>query len=198
MQYKYIFSNNKPVFCCFWQVVIEQTRFLSVISNCTFRRKKKLFVIAGLPNIFTLIIFCTIRFYEYTSFFFVILWCVVTWIIERLDRKLMSQGLISYRHRRLVVSCSKMALNGFIIVKILWRNDGENVGQTSRKVGFVCLHVVLFRSFYCYFNFWCMFSLRLLSYGDGNPSKPHLNLRGKHFLFFCICRCLWENCVPKI
>ena len=80
----------------------------------------------------------------------------------------------------------------------VWRNDGENVGQTSRKVAFVRLHVVLFRSFYCYFNFWCMFSLRLLSYGDGNPSKPHLNLRGKHFLFFCICRCLWENCVPKI
>ena len=122
----------------------------------------------------------------------------MTWIIERLDRKLMSQGLISYRHRRLVVSCSKMALVGFIVVKILWRNDGENVGQTSRKVGFVCLHVVLFRSFYCYFNFWCMFSLRLLSYGDGNPSKSHLNLRGKHFFFFCICRCLWKNCVPKI
>ena len=26
----------------------------------------------------------------------------------------------------------------------------------------------------CYF-------LRLLSYGDGDPSKPHLNLQGKHF-----------------
>ena len=41
----------------------------SFISSCTFRRKKKLFVIPGLPNIFTLITFCTIRFYEYTSFF---------------------------------------------------------------------------------------------------------------------------------
>ena len=30
------------------------------------------------------------------------------------------------------------------------------------------------------------FSLRLLSYGDGDPLKPHLNLRGKHFfLLFC-------------
>ena len=154
-----------------------------------------------MPNILTLIIYCTIQFYEYTSFF-VILRCVVAWIIERLDRKLTSQGLISYRHRRLVVSCSKMALDGSIISEnSVWRNDGENVGQTSRKVGFVFLHVVLFRRFYCYFNFWCMFSLHLLSYGDGNPSKPHLNsnLRGKHFLFFFwICRCLWENCVPKI
>ena len=29
----------------------------------------------------------------------------------------------------------------------LWRNDGENVAQTSRNAGFVCLHIVLFRSF---------------------------------------------------
>ena len=44
------------------------------------------------------------------------------------------------------------------------------------------------------------FSLRLSSYGDGNPSKPHLNLRGKHFLLlFCvICPCFRETCVPKI
>jgi len=52
------------------------------------------------------------------------------WIIERLDRKLMSRGLISYR--RLVVSCSKMALNGSIIVEIcdetiakMWRQPVE-------------------------------------------------------------------------
>ena len=40
--------------------------------------------------------------------------------------------------------------------------------------------------------FGVSFSLRLLSYGDGDPSKPHLNLRGKHFLLlFCvICPCL--------
>ena len=36
--------------------------------------------------------------------------------MERLDRKLMSRGLISYR--RLVVSCCKMALDGSIIVEI--------------------------------------------------------------------------------
>ena len=49
---------------------------------------------------------------------------------ERLDRKLMSRGLISYR--RLVVSCSKMALDGSIIVEIcdetiakMWRKPVE-------------------------------------------------------------------------
>ena len=35
VQYKYIFSNNKPVFCCFWQVVIEQTRFVSTVFLCS-------------------------------------------------------------------------------------------------------------------------------------------------------------------
>ena len=52
------------------------------------------------------------------------------WIIERLDRKLMSRGLISYR--RLVGSCSKMALDGSIIVEIcdetmakMWRKPVE-------------------------------------------------------------------------
>ena len=51
-------------------------------------------------------------------------------MIERLDRKLMSRGLISYR--RLVVSCSKMALDGSIIVEIcdetmakMWRKPVE-------------------------------------------------------------------------
>ena len=39
-----------------------------------------------------------------------------SWIIERLDRKLMSRGLISYR--RLVGSCFKMALDGSITVEI--------------------------------------------------------------------------------
>ena len=41
---------------------------------------------------------------------------LLAWIIERLDRKLMSRGLISYR--RLVGSCSKKALDGSIIVEI--------------------------------------------------------------------------------
>ena len=56
--------------------------------------------------------------------------CVQAWIIERLDRKLLSRGLISYR--RLVGSCSKMALDGSIIVEIcdetmakMWRKPVE-------------------------------------------------------------------------
>ena len=55
---------------------------------------------------------------------------MISWIIERLDRKLMSRGLISYR--RLVGSCSKMALDGSIIVEIcdetmakMWRKPVE-------------------------------------------------------------------------
>ena len=49
-------------------------------------------------------------------------------MIERLDRKLMSHGLISYH--RLVVSCSEMALDGSIIVEIcdetiMWRKPVE-------------------------------------------------------------------------
>ena len=82
-----------------------------------------------------------------------------------------------------------MALNGSIIVDVydetmakMWRKRGKPV--ESR----VCLPAC------------CSFSEFLLSYGDGDPSKPHLNVRGKHFLLlFCvICSCLWENCVPKI
>ena len=52
------------------------------------------------------------------------------WIMERLDRKLMSRGLIS--NRRLAGSCFKMALTGSIIVEIcdetmakMWRKPVE-------------------------------------------------------------------------
>ena len=55
---------------------------------------------------------------------------ISSWIIERLDRKIMSLGLIS--NRRLVGSCFKMALNGSIIVEIcdetmakMWRKPVE-------------------------------------------------------------------------
>ena len=55
---------------------------------------------------------------------------ILSWIIERLDRKLMSRGLISYR--RLVVSCCEMALDGSIIVEVcdetmakMWRKPVE-------------------------------------------------------------------------
>ena len=51
-----------------------------------------------------------------------------SWIIERLDRKLMSRGLISYR--RLVGSCSKMALDGSIIVEIC----DERMAKMWRKL----------------------------------------------------------------
>ena len=54
----------------------------------------------------------------------------LSWIIERLDRKLMSRGLIS--NRRLAGSCFKMALTGSIIVEIcdetmaeMWRKPVE-------------------------------------------------------------------------
>ena len=54
----------------------------------------------------------------------------LSWIIERLDRKLMSRGLIS--NRRLAGSCFKMALTGSIIVEIcdeamaeIWRRPVE-------------------------------------------------------------------------
>ena len=53
------------------------------------------------------------------------------WIIERLDRKLMSRRLIS--NHRFAGSRFKMAFDWLV--------------QTSRNVGFVTLHVVLFRSF---------------------------------------------------
>ena len=58
----------------------------------------------------------------------------MAWIIERLDRKLTSQGLISYRHRRLVVSCSKMALDGFIGVCLLVEGRGSSVTSRGSRV----------------------------------------------------------------
>ena len=53
-----------------------------------------------------------------------------TWIIERLDRELLSRGLIS--NRRLAGPCFRMALTGSIIVEIcdetmakMWRKPVE-------------------------------------------------------------------------
>ena len=106
----------RELFCFLFKpgILLKFIHFQLYIQN----KKLALFVIPGLPNILTLLYFVL---YVFTNIlrFFVILRCVVAWIIERLDRKLMSQGLISYRHRRLVVSCSKMALVGSIIVEIL-------------------------------------------------------------------------------
>ena len=65
-----------------------------------------------------------------------------SWIIERQDRNLMSRGLISYR--RLVGSCSKMALDGSIIVEIcdermakMWRKLVEMHSFIARMLFFV-------------------------------------------------------------
>ena len=97
----------------------------------------------------------------------------------------MSRGLISYR--RLVVSCSKMALDGSIIVEIceetmpkMWRTPVEMWGL------FACM-LLFFGVFSATLIFGACFPLRLLSYGDGDPSKPHLDPRGKHLLLlFCV------------
>ena len=70
----------------------------------------------------------------------------------------------------------------------LWRNDGESVAQTSRNVGFICLHVVLFRSFQYYFNFWCMFFLSFVVLRRWRPFKAPLKP--------CACYCCFGLFVP--
>ena len=56
------------LFCFLFKpgILLKFIHFQLYIQN----KKWTLFVIPGLPNILTLIIFYTIRFYEYTSFFF--------------------------------------------------------------------------------------------------------------------------------
>ena len=54
----------------------------------------------------------------------------------------MSRGRIS--NRRLAGSCFKMALTGSIIVEVC---DETMAKMWAQNVGFICLHVVLFRSF---------------------------------------------------
>ena len=84
-----------------------------------------------------------------------------------------------------------MALDGSIMVEIcdetmakMWRKPVKMKGL------FAC--VFFFGVFSATLIFGVNFSLRLLSYGDGHPSKSNSNLRGKHFfLLFCvICPCL--------
>ena len=86
----------------------------------------------------------------------------------------MSSGLIPYR--RLVASCSEMALDGSIIVEIcdetmakMWRKQVEMKGLSACVLFF-------FRVFSATLIFGVRFSLCLLCYSDGDPSKPHLNL----------------------
>ena len=94
----------------------------------------------------------------------------------------------------------KTALHGSIIVEIcdetmakMWRKPVEMQGL------FACM-LFFFWVSRATLIFGVCFSLRLLACGDGDPSKPHLNLLGKHFLllFFCYLFLFLRNCVPKI
>ena len=101
----------------------------------------------------------------------------------------MSRGLISYH--RLVVSCSKMALHGSIIVEICDETMAKVWGKPVEIQGLLACMMFFVGVSSATLIFGVYFSLRLLVCGDGDPSKPHLNLRGKHFLLlFCvICPC---------
>ena len=106
----------------------------------------------------------------------------------------MSRGLISYR--RLVVSCSKMALDGSITVEIcdeamtkMWRKPVEMQGLFACMLFFFGVFSAALISGVC-------FCLRLLSYRDGDPSRPHLNLRDT--LNLCCCFVLFVLVFEKI
>ena len=102
----------------------------------------------------------------------------------------MSRGLISYC--LLVGSCSKMALDGSIYSEICDETMSKMWRKPVETLGFFACTLFFFGVFSNTLTFGLCFSLRLLSYGDGDPSKPHLNLRDKHFLllFYVICPCL--------
>ena len=101
----------------------------------------------------------------------------------------MSRGLISYR--RLVVSRSKMALHGSIIVEICDEMMAKVWGKPVEIQGLLACMMFFVGVSSATLIFGVYFSFRLLACGDGDPSKPHLNLGGKHFLLlFCvICPC---------
>ena len=101
----------------------------------------------------------------------------------------MSRGLISYR--RLVVSCFKMALHGSIMVEICDATMAKMWSKPVEMQGLFACMMFFFGVSSATLIFGVCFSLRLLACGDGDSSKPHLNLRGKHFLLmFCvICPC---------
>ena len=97
------------------------------------------------------------------------------WIIERLDRKLMSGGLISYR--RFVVSCSKMALDGSMIVEICDETMAKMLRKPVEMQGLFACMLFFFEVLSATLIFAVCFPLCLLSYRDGDSAKPHLNLR---------------------
>ena len=78
-----------------------------------------------------------------------------------------------------------------------WRKCEANQSKCS-----VCLPVCCSFSEFLVATliFGVCFSLPFLACSDEDPSKPHLNLRGKHFLLliYVVCPCFWENCIPKI
>ena len=93
-----------------------------------------------------------------------------------------------------------MALDGSMIVEVCDETMAKMWRKPVEMWGFFACMLFFFGVFSATLIFGVCFSLRLSSYGDGDPSKPHLNLRGKHFLWlFCvICPSFWETCVPKI
>ena len=98
----------------------------------------------------------------------------------------MSRRLISYR--RLVGSCSKMALDGSIIVEICDETMAKMWPKPVELLGFFACMLFFLGFFSGSLIFGVCFSLRLLSYGDGDPSKPHLNLRSiKSPLLVVLC-----------
>ena len=103
----------------------------------------------------------------------------------------MSRGLISYCRYRLV----RVPRWRWMVPSIVEICD-ETMAKMWRKpvetLGFFACMLFFFGVFSTTLTFGLCFSLRLLSYGDGDPSKPRLNLGDKHFLllFYVIFPCL--------
>ena len=89
------------------------------------------------------------------------------WLIQRLDTKLKSRGLISYR--RLVVSCTKMALHGSIIVEICDETKAKcDANQSKCRVSLpVCCSFSEF--LVAALIFGVCFSLPFLACSDEDP-----------------------------
>ena len=70
-----------------------------------------------------------------------------------------------------------MALDGSIIVEICDEAMAKMWRKPVEMKGFFAYMLFFFGFFSGTLIFGVCFSLRLLSYGDGDSSKPHLNLR---------------------
>ena len=105
------------------------------------------------------------------------------WLVHQFTSvaKVATISLVSFRQER--VTC----------VSKPKQTRGDNAAQTRSKWEFVFFFLEVFGE---NFNFWCMFFPSFFVLRRWRPFnlKPHLNLRGEHFLLFCvICPCLWEN-----